>query len=34
MIAAFLLPPVALLALYVRGLHDRKASGLAGARWA
>jgi hypothetical protein len=31
---AFFLPPVALLALYVRQLHQRKAQGLPGANWA
>lgn len=29
----FFLPPVALLALYVRHLHDRRARGLPGANW-
>jgi phage tail protein X len=33
-IFALALPPVALLVLYVRELHERKAKGLPGANWA
>lgn len=32
-ILGFVLPPLALLALYVRELHNRKAHGLPGANW-
>ena len=33
-IFALVLPPLALLALYVRLLHQRKAAGLPGGNWA
>jgi hypothetical protein len=33
-VSAMVLPPVALLALYVPDLHERKAKGLVGANWA
>lgn len=32
-IAAVLIPPPVLLALYVRGLHQRKEKGLADSHW-